>query len=127
MKRMLRELTKSRQTPSATHGKAVVNDMNVKKKVVGVFAIVLAIAAISAITLPALAVSDNTGQGNETNPCTCDQTCNQDRARLRDGSCGDGFGAGSCDGSQKQYRYGFGTIGGSDQGVAQHRYGKGSS
>jgi hypothetical protein len=48
------------------HGKTVVNDMNVKKKVVGVFAIVLAIAAISAITLPVLATSNNAEQGTET-------------------------------------------------------------
>ncbi|MCX6654935.1 MAG: hypothetical protein NTY03_07410 [Candidatus Bathyarchaeota archaeon] len=101
--------------------------MNVKKKVVGVFAIVLAIAIISAITLPALAASDNAGQGTETNSGTCDQTCTQDRARLRDGSCGDGLGTGSCDGSQKQYWYGYGTSGDSIQGAAQHRYGKGSS
>jgi len=101
--------------------------MNVKKKVVSALAIVLAIAAISAITLPALAASDNTEQGTETNPGTCDQTCTQDRVRLRDGSCGDGLGAGSCDGSQKQYRYGFGTSGGSGQGAPQNRCGKGSS
>lgn len=62
--------------------------MNVKKKVVSALAIVLAIAAISAITLPALVASDNTEQGTETSPDTCDQTCTQDRVRLRDGSCG---------------------------------------
>jgi hypothetical protein len=101
--------------------------MNVKKKVVGVFAIVLAIAAISVYTLPALAASDSAEQGTETNLGACDQTCTQDRARLMDGSCGDGLGTGSCDGSQKQYRYGFGTSGGSIQGAAQYRYGKGSS
>ena len=101
--------------------------MNVKKKVVGVLAIVLAIAAISAVTLPALAASDNAEQKTETIPGTCDQTGTRDRARLRDGSCGDGLGAGSCDGSQKQYRYGIGTSEDSSQGAAQYRYGKGSS
>jgi hypothetical protein len=101
--------------------------MNVKKKIVSALAIVLVIAAISAITLPALAASDNTEQGTETSSGACDQTCTQDRARLRDGSCGDGLGVGSCDGTQKQYRYGSGTMGGSGQGAAQHRYGKGSS
>ena len=101
--------------------------MNVKKKVVGALAIVLVIAAISAITLPALAASDNTEQGTETNPGACDQTCTQDMARLRDGSCGDGLGTGSCDGSQKQYRYSLGTSGGSSQGTPQNRCRKGSS
>ena len=101
--------------------------MNVNKKIVGVFAIVLAIAAISAYTLPTLAASDNAEQGTETSTGAYDQTCSQDRTRLRDGSCGDGLGMGSCEGSQKQYRYGFGASGGPSQGAAQHRYGKGSS
>jgi hypothetical protein len=127
MKHLLLKLTKSRHILFYNHGKTEMNNLIMKKKVVGVLAIILAIAAISAYTLPALATSDNSEQVTGTSQNTCDQTCAQDRTRLRDGSCGDGAGTGSCDGTQKQYRYGLGAIGGSSQGSAQHRYGKGSN
>ena len=103
----------------------MVNEMNKKQKTVGVLAVMLVIAVVSAYTLPALATSIDPGTG--TSATVGGQTCTQGRARLRNGSYDDGSGTRPCNGTQTQLRKGVSDSGLAGQGQGQHRYGNGSS